>query len=168
MLLGSGLFLAVLTSGCGTAPGTVSFRLGTTKRDVTYCNSQKLDLYIPRDAGMHPLPLAIYVHGGGMTSGDKSDLSPVILDTLAAGGFAVASVDYRLAPQFRYPAQIEDVDCAIRYLRTKAVLYGLNGQEIFAFGTSVGGQLVALAALGGARSRFDVGPYATVPSNLSA
>ena len=94
-----------------------------------------------------------------MTSGEKSDLSPVFLDALASAGYAVASVNYRLAPKFKFPAQIEDVKCAIRYLRAEAPRYGLNGSEIFAFGTSVGGQLVALAALTGPRSTFDVGAY---------
>jgi len=110
----------------------------------------------------------MYVHGGGMTAGEKSDLSPVFLDALASAGYAVVSVNYRLAPQFKFPAQIEDVKCAIRYLRAEAPRYGLNGSEIFAFGTSVGGQLVALAALTGAHSAFDVGAYATEPSNLLA
>lgn len=103
-----------------------------------------------------------------MTAGDKSDLNPVFLGALASAGYAVVSVNYRLAPQFKFPAQIEDVKCAIRYLRAKAARYGLNGREIFAFGTSVGGQLVALAALTGPHSAFDVGPYATEPSNLIA
>ena len=75
-----------------------------------------------------------------MTAGDKSDLNPVFLDALASAGYAVASVNYRLAPQFKFPAQIEDVKCAIRYLRAKASSYGLNGSEMFAFGTSVGGR----------------------------
>jgi len=110
----------------------------------------------------------MYVHGGGMTSGEKSDLNPVFLEALASAGYAVASVNYRLAPKFKFPVQIEDVKCAIRYLRAEAPRYGLNGSEIFAFGTSVGGQLVALAALTGPHSAFDVGPYATEPSNLIA
>ena len=103
-----------------------------------------------------------------MTAGDKSDLNPMFLDALASAGYAVASVNYRLAPQVKFPAQIEDIKCAIRYLRAKAPRYGLNGSEIFAFGTSVGGELVALAALTGQHSAFDVGPYATEPSNLIA
>ena len=103
-----------------------------------------------------------------MTTGDKSDLNPVFLDTLASAGYAVVSINYRLAPQFKYPAQSQDIKCAIRYLRASAPRYGLDGSEIFAFGTSVGGQLVALAALTGAHSLFDVGPYAAEPSNLSA
>ncbi len=168
VLLPVGLLVAGLMAGCSTAPGNVPFPLGTAHRNLTYCNSQTLDLYIPRAAITRPLPIAMYVHGGGMTAGDKSDLNPVFLDSLASAGYAVVSVNYRLAPQFRFPAQLEDVKCAIRYLRARAAGYGLNGREIFAFGTSVGGQLVALAALTGSHSAFDVGPYATEPSNLIA
>jgi len=155
-------------AGCSTAPHNVPFTLGTADRNLTYCNSQSLDLYIPSAAVTRPLPIAMYIHGGGMTAGDKSDLNPVFLDALASAGYAVASVNYRLAPQSRFPAQIEDVRCAIRYLRAKAPKYGLNASELFAFGTSVGGQLVALAALTGPHSAFDVGPYPTEPSNLLA
>src|SRR5208282_427991 len=121
-------------AGCSTAPPpNVVFTRGTADRNLTYCNSQTLDLYIPRAAVTRPLPIAMYVHGGGMTAGDKSDLNPVFLDALASAGYAVASVNYRLAPQFKFPAQIEDVKCAIRYLRAKAPKYGLNASEIFAF-----------------------------------
>jgi acetyl esterase/lipase len=134
------------------APQTVVFALGTSERDVTYCNSQTMDIYIPSVAATRPLPLAIYVHGGGLTSGDKADISPVFLNALASAGFVVVSVNYRLAPQYKFPAQIEDVKCAIRYLRNNAQTYGVNGSEIFAFGTSSGGELVALAALTGPHS----------------
>lgn len=103
-----------------------------------------------------------------MTSGDKSDLNPAFLGTLASAGYAVASVNYRLAPASRFPAQIEDVKCAIRYLRNTASTYGLNPNEVFAFGTSVGGQLVALADLTGPHSTYDVGPYPNQSSQLSA
>jgi acetyl esterase/lipase len=163
-----GLLLAGLIAGCSTAPSNVVFTLGTADRNLTYCNSQRLDLYIPHAAVTRPLPLAIYVHGGGMTAGDKSDLNPVFLDALAPAGYAVASVNYRLAPEFRFPAQIEDVKCAVRYLRARAPMYGLNPSEIFAFGTSVGGQLVALAALTGPHSAFDVGQYSMESSGVLA
>ena len=93
------LILATLIAGC-TAPRPVVFTLGTAHRDLSYCNSQRLDLYIPRAAVTRPLPLAIYVHGGGMTAGDKSDINPVFLGALASAGYAVASVNYRLAPEF--------------------------------------------------------------------
>jgi acetyl esterase/lipase len=146
----------------------VPFRLGNVHSNLTYCNSQLLDLYIPRSVAVRPLPIALYVHGGGMTAGDKSNLNPVFLDALASAGYAVASVNYRLAPTSRYPAQIEDVKCAIRYLRARAAHDGLDGSEVFAFGTSVGGELVALAALTGAHNSFDVGAYSSEPSNVRA
>jgi acetyl esterase/lipase len=168
MLFATGLLLAGLTAGCGGAPAEVPFLLGTAQRNLNYCNSQQLDLYIPRSATTRPLPVAMYVHGGGMTAGDKSDLNPVFLDALASSGYAVVSVNYRLAPASHFPAQLQDLKCAIRYLRAKATRYSLNGSQIFAFGTSVGGQLVALAALTGPYSRFDVGAYRTEPSNLAA
>jgi acetyl esterase/lipase len=168
-LLAAALPVALLMAGCGSTPSVrVPFSLGTADLNLTYCNSQRLDLYIPRAAVTRPLPVAMYVHGGGMTAGDKSNLDPVFLNALASAGYAVVSVNYRLAPQFKFPAQIEDVKCAIRYMRAKAHRYGLNGSEIFAFGTSVGGQLVALAALTGSHSAFDVGPYETEPSKLTA
>jgi acetyl esterase/lipase len=167
-LLPAGLLVAGLVAGCSTAPPTVPFTLGTAHRNLTYCNSQSLDLYIPRGAATRPLPVAMYIHGGGMTAGGKADLSPVFLDALASAGYAVASVNYRLAPGSRFPAQIEDVKCAIRYLRARAPRYGLNASEIFAFGTSVGGQLVTLAALTGPHSAWNVGPYPAEPSTLRA
>jgi len=150
------------------APPTVVFTLGTPDLDVTYCNSQTMDIYIPSVAVTRPLPLAIYVHGGGLTSGDKADISPIFLNALASAGYAVASVNYHLAPLYKYPAQIEDVKCAIRYLRANAQSYGLNGSEIFAFGTSSGGELVALAALTGPHSQFDIGSYLNESSSLTA
>ena len=163
-----GLFLAGLMVGCGTSTRNVVFTLGTTDRNVTFCNAQRLDLYLPNAAVTRPRPLAVYVHGGGMTAGDKSDIDPVFLNTLASAGYAVASVNYRLAPASRFPAQIEDVKCAIRYLRANAHTYGVDGRQIVAFGTSVGGELVALADLTGPHSAFDIGPYPTEPSNIRA
>jgi acetyl esterase/lipase len=169
VLLAAGLLLVGSMAGCSTGPPVnVPFAFGTAHRNVTYCNSQQLDLYLPRSAPMRPLPVAMYVHGGGMTAGDKSDLSPVFLDALTTAGYAVVSVNYRLAPASHFPAQIQDVKCAIRFLRARAIRYGLNGSKMFAFGTSVGGQLVALASLTGPHSNFDVGAYRNEPSNLTA
>jgi acetyl esterase/lipase len=167
-LLGVVVLLTVLLASCSTTPPQVAFKLGTAYRNLTYCNSQTLDLFIPRTAVARPLPVAIYVHGGGMTAGDKSDVSPVFLDALALSGYAVASVNYRLAPGSRFPAQIEDVKCAIRYLRASGSRYGLDGTEIFAFGTSVGGQLVALAGLTGSHSPYELGSYPTESSAVRA
>lgn len=150
-----------------TTPHTVEFTLGTAYRDLTYCNSQTLDLYIP-SAATRPLPLAVYAHGGGFTGGDKADIYPFILNALATAGYAVASVNYHLAPQSKFPTQIEDVECAIRYLRVNAPTYALNENEIFAIGSSVGGEMVAIDALTGQHPVFDVGPYFSVSSSVAA
>jgi len=149
------------------APHDVIFTLGTVQRNVNYCNSQTLDIYTPR-ASTRALPLAIFVHGGGMSAGDKSDINAIFLNALANAGFVVASVNYRLAPQYKYPSQIEDVKCAIRYLRDHAQLFGINPNNIFAFGASAGGELVTIAALTGGHSSFDVGPYLNESSSVTA
>lgn len=68
----------------------------------------------------------------------------------------------------KFPAHIEDVKCAIRFLRSYAPKYGLIAREMFAFGISAGGQLVALAALTGPHSAFDVGANLAEPSSVTA
>jgi len=164
------LYSAFIIDGVivSNAPPTVVFTLGTTYRDVTYYNSQTMDIYIPNEAVTRPLPLAIFVHGGGLSPGDKADINPVFLNALASAGYAVASVNYRLAPQYKFPAQIEDLKSAIRYLRSNAQTYVVNGSEIFIFGDSAGGELAAIAALTGPHSEFDVGPYLNESSNVTA
>jgi len=170
-MLAISLYSAFTINGviASNTPRTVAFARGSAYRDVTYCDSQQLDLYIP-SAAAHPLPLAVFVHGAGFTGGDKASLPqfPIFLDALTSAGYAVASVNYRLAPQYKFPAQIEDVKCAIRYLRDHAQTYQLNTSEYFAFGTSVGGELVSLAALTGGHSVFDVGAYLNESSTLTA
>jgi acetyl esterase/lipase len=90
----------------------------------------------------------VFVHGGGWVSGNKRDSRwlDVIRDPLLASGFAVASIDYRLAPAHQWPAPLEDVRCAIRSLRARASEYGLDPSRVGIWGTSAGGHLAALAA----------------------
>ena len=64
---------------------TVTFTLGTAYRDVTYCNSQTLDVFVPGKAATRPLPLAIFVHGAGLTGGDKGYLN-IAVGTALTGG----------------------------------------------------------------------------------
>ena len=107
----------------------------------------KLDLYYP-DSGSSPYPLVIYVHGGGWTGGGKGGGAGLrFLPQFLAAGFALASVDYRLAPSWQFPAMIEDVRCAIRFLRAKAGKLRLDPDRIGIFGTSAGGHLAALAGV---------------------
>lgn len=121
---------------------------GKVEQDVTYCTvggtALKMDIYYPQDAS-GPIPAVLYVHGGGWTGGSKSKGSgSETIQPLVDQGFLVAAVDYRLAPAHKWPAQIEDVKCAVRYLRANAEKYGIDADSIGAYGGSAGGHLVSM------------------------
>ncbi len=108
----------------------------------------RLDLYRPAADGPHPL--VVYVHGGAWVTGTKRQGGPVrdfpaVLAQLAARGFVVAAVEYRLDGEAKFPAAIEDVKAAIRFLRAGAAGYGIDPARVGIFGGSAGGQLAALA-----------------------
>lgn len=135
-----------MTFPAHTDPNPTKF--GTIERDVTYGNadgiSLKMDIYYPKIT-KKPAPAVVYVHGGAWCNGDKGDLVwPEGIHELIARGYLVSAINYRLAPHYKFPAQIEDVKCAIRFLRTKASNYGLDSSRIGAWGSSAGGHLVAL------------------------
>ena len=100
-----------------------------------------LDIYSP-DKATGPLPLVIWVHGGGWANGDKSP-SPQFLQ-LVPLGFAVASINYRLSGQAPFPAQIEDCKAAVRWLRAHAAEHNLDPERFGVWGHSAGGHLAAL------------------------
>jgi acetyl esterase/lipase len=103
-----------------------------------------MDIYYPTMATTR-LPVAMYVHGGGWTGGDKrSGAGSRDISTLIERGYLVTSVNYRLAPRYKFPAMIEDVKCAVRFLRANALRYNLNPDKIGVWGSSAGGHLVAL------------------------
>ena len=101
--------------------------------------SLKLDLHIPDDPGPHPAIL--WLHTGAWISGDKSG-GPALRQ--ARRGYAVASVQYRFAPNSIFPAQLEDAKAAVRWLRANATRYNLDPDRIGVFGASAGGHLAAL------------------------
>lgn len=123
-------------------------RLGKVEKDVTYGIAEgvalKMDIYYPLSA-TGAVPALAYVHGGGWIGGDKA-LGAGTYDVaeLVSRGYLVAAINYRLAPQYKFPAQIEDVKCAIRFLRAKAATYGIDPARIGVWGGSAGGHLVAL------------------------
>ena len=100
----------------------------------------RLDLYLP-GAASAPLPLIVWVHGGGWQGGSKEN-SPAA--RFATRGFAVASINYRFSQHAVFPAQIQDCKAAIRWLRANARTYGLDKDHVGAWGASAGGHLVAL------------------------
>jgi acetyl esterase/lipase len=102
-----------------------------------------LDLYTP-GTGSGPFPLVIWIHGGGWSAGNKSQVELSL--QLACRGYAVASINYRLSGAAIFPAQIYDVKAAIRYLRANASALGIDPNRIGVFGSSAGGHLASLAA----------------------
>ena len=142
--------------------------------EVTYCAPDgvplKMDLYLPEAAAAGPVPAALFVHGGSWTSGDKRSAEGVLeINALVARGYLVASVNYRLAPEFIFPAPIEDVKCAVRYLRAHAATLHVDAQHIGAWGASAGGQLVSLLGLVGPSGGMEgSGGYADQSSQVQA
>jgi acetyl esterase/lipase len=119
----------------------------------------QLDLYLHRDRAA-ARPLVIWVHGGGWSRGDARQSGafadwPGVLAELAARGYVVASVDYRLSGEARFPAQVQDVKAAIRFLRSKAGAYGIDPSRVYLWGGSAGGHLAALATLTCGIAAFD-------------
>jgi len=144
------LFLVLLSTSLAAA------RAGELTRDIEYGRADGerllLDAHAPDGAG--PFPVAILVHGGGWTGGDKggsdhpgngADISPWFA-TLSAANFTWFSINYRLAPQHRWPACLEDVQTAIRWVKAHAAEFKGDPHRIALIGHSAGGHLVCLAA----------------------
>lgn len=120
------------------------------ERDLEYArvgdHKLLLDLYLPEKAA-GPLPVIVWVHGGGWQAGSKEQCRPAV--SFAAQGYAVASISYRLTGVAPFPAQIEDCKAAVRWLRSQAGKYQLDSEHFGAWGSSAGGHLVALMGTSG-------------------
>ncbi|WP_157093771.1 alpha/beta hydrolase [Sphingomonas mali] len=121
----------------------------------------QLDLYLHTDhATARPRPLVIWVHGGGWSRGDARQSGafadwPGVLAMLAARGYVVASVDYRLSGEAKFPAPVQDVKAAIRFLRSRAGDYGIDPARVYLWGGSAGGHLAGLATVTCGVAAFD-------------
>jgi len=105
----------------------------------------KLDLYLPE--GKSNFPALMFIHGGGWDQGDKRVTSDPYGDLgrrFAKKGVGVVTIDYRLAPQFKYPTQIQDVAKAFAWIHQNIASYGGDPSRIFVMGHSAGGHLTAL------------------------
>jgi len=119
--------------------------------DIPYANfsdAQKMDIYLP-NTGSGPFPVIIFIHGGGFALGDKGGQG--LGDALSAlnRSYAVASINYRLSGEAKFPAQINDVKAAIKFIRAHADAYNLDPNKIAVWGGSAGGNLAALAGTSG-------------------
>jgi len=146
-------------------------KFGIAERNVTYCVMDgvplKMDVYYPLAAD-GPSPAVVYVHGGGWVEGSRDSIfGAVDVKSMQEAGYLMVSVDYRLAPRYKFPAMIEDVKCAIRYLRAHAVSYNLDPSKIGVIGASAGGHLASLLGLTD-DSDFDTGEYRDYSSRAQA
>lgn len=124
-------------------------------RDVIYQQidgyiPQVMDIYVPATKGPHPLVL--YIHGGGWVGGHTRHSGalanfPAVLAALAAEGFTVASLEYRLSAEAKFPAQLQDAKAALRFLGANAGKYRIDSSRVGIWGGSAGGHLAALTAL---------------------
>lgn len=152
---------AIVLMGCRSSPRPSSSPsgppptepppAGDVRYGVTYCVRDnialKADVFRPKDRSK-PAPAVLFMHAGTWVLGDKLVLDDVAnIDVLLAAGFVVASIDYRLAPEFQFPAQLKDAQCAVRYLRENSGDYGIDPERIAAVGASAGGHLAALLGL---------------------
>jgi len=103
------------------------------------------DLFLPK-VKKEPLPVIIWLHGGGWRFGDRK-LGPDFTRYFASKGYAMVSIDYRLSDEDTFPAQIHDVKTAVRWVKSIAVEYGLDCKRIGLWGSSAGGHVAALAAI---------------------
>ena len=132
----------------------------SVEHDVTYCQPDhaelKLDLYRQHAPDGQPLPVILFVHGGAWHAGDKAvAVHTFAMPELMKRGYAVASINYRPMPGYGFPAQIEDVKCAVRFLRAQASRRQLSSDHIGALGTSAGGHLVALLGMADAAAGLE-------------
>lgn len=157
------LFTSAFTQGADQ-PGT------NVLRDLAYVDGgherQKLDLYLP-DNPKEPLPVLVWVHGGGWQAGSK-DRCPLAQAGYLQRRYAVASIGYRLSSHAPFPAQIQDCKAAIRWLRAHASEYHLDPKRIGVAGSSAGGHLVALLGTSGDVKDFEVGPNLDQSSRVQA
>ena len=119
-------------------------------KDLKLRKWQLLDLYRPKaavegDGSLKKLPVIISVHGGAWVYGDK-DKYQFYCMRLAQHGFAVVNFSYRLAPERKFPASVEDTEAVFQWVCDNAAQYALDTENVFAVGDSAGGHLLSLYA----------------------
>ena len=125
------------------------------EKDIAYIEggdpAQKLDIYVPEKSADKPLPLVVHIHGGGWWAGSKY---PCPIALMVLKGYAVASVEYRFSKVAKFPAQIQDCQAAIRWLRAHAKQYNFDNDHVGVIGGSAGGHLSALVGTSGGKKAF--------------
>ena len=113
---------------------------------ASFSPSQKLDIYLP-DEGDGPFPFILYLHGGAFAIGDKRDIYVLNILKCIERGYALVSANYRLSGEAVFPAGIQDVKAAIRWVRANSKKYQLDGNQIAIWGCSSGANFAAMICL---------------------
>ena len=141
-------------------PESAAIHLAPTFANVPYARAGGhdllLDLYLPGKAGSgRGRPVLIFLHGGGWRLGNKSTEVERVTELVGQTGYALASVNYRLSNEGRFPTQLLDCKAAVRWLRANAGRYGLDPRRIGVIGFSAGGHLASLLGTTGGVAKLE-------------
>ncbi|MBC6698766.1 alpha/beta hydrolase [Hymenobacter puniceus] len=144
-----------------------------SQNNLSYCTengrSLQLDVFYPRKAKRRQtFPGVLIVHGGGWRSGDRSQHVP-LAQQLAARGFVAVTAEYRLSAEAPYPAAVQDLKAAVRWMRAHARSYALDTSRVAVWGFSAGGQLAALVGATNRNPLYETGTcFRTYSSSVQA
>lgn len=141
---------ALTLAGCASSAATADTAAMPIRRDLVYvtradAGELKADLYQPAATAAGLRPAVVVVHGGGWVRGERSQMQHIV-DALLARDYVVLNISYRLAPRYPYPAAVDDVRAALRWLSDHATQYGVDRQRLALWGYSAGGHLAGLVA----------------------
>ncbi|WP_244409514.1 alpha/beta hydrolase [Streptomyces albofaciens] len=145
---------AALPPAAMSVPGVRELR-GVPYQEIDGSRPLELDLWLPETGkAAGPVPLVLFVHGGAWRRGRRDDMglrtrhwSPRPFARIAAAGFAVACADYRLSGEATFPAPLDDLRSALRWLTLRSAELGIDTSRTVVWGESAGGHLAALLAL---------------------
>ena len=129
------------------------------ERDIPFVETpngpQYLDVYLPEGHGDEPLPVIVFYFGGGWEMGNRHQLGMYDLEEFPLHGYAVVPADYRLSDEATFPAQIQDAQAAVRWVRENSDKYPFDPERIGVIGPSAGGHLAALVGTSGGKQVFE-------------
>ncbi len=116
--------------------------------------SLALDMYQKKEMGRYPKPAMIFIHGGAWKGGKRSDYLPYLID-YARKGYVAITISYRLSRVAKFPAAVQDVNCAVKWVKAHADIYGIDPKRIVLIGGSAGGHLSMMVGYGGDDPMFE-------------
>lgn len=130
-------------------------------KNIVYSTAGGVNLMLDitkKKVSAKPVPVLLLVHGGGWVAGSRADMAS-LAPIFAQYDFACVNIEYRLAPQFQWPAQLDDLQAAVRWIRANNT-YNFDKTRIAAFGISAGGHLVSMLGVNPANTKVDAGTTA--------